>query len=295
MGTWDDPAVGAWEDIGTYRELCGHRIFTVDLAPPAPTQEPLVVIHGYPTSSFDFAPIATRLAGQRRVVLLDLLGFGFSEKPDLAYTMAAQADIVAALVAELGVTSMALLTHDMGDTVGGELLARQAAGEWPVEITRRVVTNGSIYIEMAHLTAGQQLLLSLPDERIPAEVAPGRPALAASLADTLSATSTGARAGLDGHAEVICHGAGNTMLARTIRYIEERRRSQGRFTGAIESHPSPLGIVWGTEDPIAIAPMASRLHDVRPDASLTWMQGIGHYPMIEAPDDFVAAVEATLS
>jgi pimeloyl-ACP methyl ester carboxylesterase len=294
MGTWDDPAVAAWEAAGRYRQLAGHRIFTVDLAPASPGLEPLLVIHGYPTSSFDFAPLAARLSEDRRVLLLDLLGFGLSDKPDVAYTLAEQADIVEAFVADAGVGSLALLTHDMGDTVGGELLARQEDGTWRAEVTRRVVTNGSIYIEMAHLTAGQQLLLSVADERLPDELAPGRPALAASLAETLSPTSTDARAGLDGHAELVCHGGGNTLLARTIRYIEERRRNQARYTGAIETHPSPLGIVWGTEDPIAVAAMATRLSEARPDASLTWLEGIGHYPMIEAPDDFLTAVRATL-
>ena len=50
--------------------------------------------------------------------------------------------------------------------VGGELLARRAEGSWAVDVTRRVLTNGSIYIEQAHLTDGQQLLLSLPDEKL---------------------------------------------------------------------------------------------------------------------------------
>ena len=90
--------------------------------------------------------------------------------------MALQADVAAAFVAALGVERLALLTHDMGDTVGGELLARRAEGAWPVEVTQRVVTNGSIYIEQAHLTNGQQLLLGLPDEVLP----PGIPIDAAS-------------------------------------------------------------------------------------------------------------------
>ena len=303
---WAHPEIAAWEALGQYRTLAGHRIFTVDLQPGAEgaegaetaessaTLEPVLILHGYPTASFDFAPIARSLARQRRVLCLDFLGFGLSDKPDLAYTLAGQADIVGAFTAEVGVTTVALLTHDMGDTVGGELLARQIEGAWPVEITRRVVTNGSIYIEMAHLSPGQQLLLSLPDERLADGLAPDEPSLAASLAATMSPTSTAARAHLAPHAELVRHRGGNTMLARTIRYIEERRRNQDRYTGAIETHPSPLGIVWGTEDPIAVRAMASRLAEARADASLVWLDGIGHYPMIEAPEDFLAAVRRTL-
>ncbi len=51
-----------------------------------------------------------------------------------------------AFVDPLGVDRLGLLTHDVGDTVGGELLARQLEGAWDVEITDRTVTNGSIYM-----------------------------------------------------------------------------------------------------------------------------------------------------
>lgn len=293
MTAWDHETIAGWESLGARHNLLGHGVFAVDLGPAGTERlEPLLVIHGFPTSSFDFAELAARLAEHRRVVLVDLLGYGLSDKPDVHYTMALQADLVVALVGELGIDRLALLTHDMGDTVGGELLARTAEGSWSVDVTRRVVTNGSIYIDMAHLTAGQQLLLSLPDEPIDETMAPSREALGASLVATLSATH--ADADLSAHAELVVHGGGNRMLARTIRYIEERRANERRFTGAIESHPSPLGIVWGPEDPIAVAAMAEHLGSVRPDATVTWIDGAGHYPQIEEPDAYLAAIETRL-
>jgi pimeloyl-ACP methyl ester carboxylesterase len=85
------------------------------------------------------------------------------------------------------------------------------------------------------------------------------------------------------------------MLPRLIRYIEERRRHEARFTGAIEEHPSPLGIVWGLDDPIAVASMADRLHAARPDARVSLLDDVGHYPMIEAPERFATAVHRTLA
>ena len=90
--------------------------------------------------------------------------------------------------------------------------------------------------------------------------------------------------------ELISHHGGHRLLPRTIRYIEERRRSQARYTGAIESHPSPLAIVWGADDPIAVVDMATRLHSARPDATLTVLTDVGHYPMVEAPGLFAQAV-----
>lgn len=284
--------MAAWEARGTYLDVGGDEVFAVDVACSGPAAgDPLLIVHGFPTSSFDYAHLVDALAVRRRVVAMDMVGFGLSAKPDRRYTMAVQADVVAAVAAHFGIDHCALLTHDMGDTVGGELLARSAEGTWPVEVTRRIVTNGSIYIEMAQLTAGQQLLLSMPDTVAPQ--GPGPEVVAASLVATLAPAH--ADVDMGAHAELVCHRGGDAVLARTIRYIEERRASERRFTGAIETHPSPLHVVWGPEDPIAVAAMADRLVAARPDAALTWIDGAGHYPGIEAPDAYLAAVEAALA
>jgi len=160
-------------------------VFTID-APSigAEVHEPLLVLHGFPTSSFDYAAVLDPLRAGRRVLLLDGLGYGLSAKPDMHYTLALQADLVAAFVAARGVTRLSLLTHDVGDTVGGELLARRAEGTWAVEVSRRVITNGSIYLEQAHLTDGQLLLLALPDEKLPGDAPVTAASLTRSLRDT---------------------------------------------------------------------------------------------------------------
>jgi pimeloyl-ACP methyl ester carboxylesterase len=289
-----DGALGDWERRGAYRMLLGYRIFTVD-APALgdETREPLLVLHGFPTSSYDFHAVLDDLRAHRRVLLLDLLGYGLSDKPDRAYTLGLQADIAAAFVADLGVRALALLTHDMGDTVGGELLARQLDGEWSVDVTRRVVTNGSIYIEMAQLSAGQLFLLGLPDERLTGDGL-GIDVVRRGVAATFSPASQVDDDELDAHARLVVHGGGDMIMPRLIRYIEERRAGERRFTGAIERHPSPLGIVWGVDDPIAVAPMAARLQEARPDATRTMLEGVGHYPMIESPARFAAAVTPLL-
>jgi pimeloyl-ACP methyl ester carboxylesterase len=241
--------VEEWEALGTHRVLGGYRIFTID-APSigAEVHEPLLILHGFPTSSFDYAAVLDPLRAGRRVLLLDGLGYGLSAKPDIHYTLALQADLAAAFVDALGVTRLALLTHDVGDTIGGELLARRAEGSWAVEVIRRVITNGSIYMEQAHLTDGQQFLLSLPDEKLPADTPLTADALAYSLRETYSPAMhlPNEREPLDPLAVTVAQimrDGGHLLLPRLIRYIEERRQNQRRFTGAIESDPSPLHLV----------------------------------------------------
>jgi len=284
-----------WQAIGRQRELGGYDVFTIDAPPIGPEEfEPLLILHGFPTSSFDFAAVLDGLRAGRRVLLIDGLGYGLSAKPDIHYTIALQADLAAAFVAELGLTRLSLLTHDVGDTVGGELLARRADGTWPIDVTRRVITNGSIYIEQAHLTNGQQLLLSLPDEKLPAESPVTAATLTQSLRDTFSPAAMlpaeGSREDpLPATVAQIMRDDGHLVLTRLIRYIEERRMHERRFTGAIENDPSPLHIVWGLDDPIAVPSMVETLLAARPDATVIRLDGVGHYPMVEAPERFLDA------
>ena len=84
-------------------------------------------------------------------------------------------------------------------------------------------------------------------------------------------------------------------MPRLIRYLDDRSANEGRYTGAIESHPAPLGVVCGTEDPIAVIDMAHQLCRRRSDAVLTELDGAGHYPMIECPQRFASAVLSHLS
>jgi len=290
MSAADD--VRDWADRGSALIVGGHRIWTMD----APAIEdagldPLLVLHGFPSCSFDWRHVLDALRARRRVIAVDFLGFGLSDKPDLRYSMRLQADMVEGAVTQIGATSVALLTHDMGDTVGGELLARDLEGTLPFAVTTRVLTNGSIYIDMAHLTTGQQLLLSLDDAPTDLVQADG---FKAGLAGTFSPEGAVGADELDAQWLLAERNDGHRLLPRTIRYIEDRRAEERRFTGAIETHPSPLAVVWGAEDPIAVVAMTDTLVRARPDAAVTILDRVGHYPMIESPTRFAEAVIAAL-
>ncbi len=261
MGADDD--LHEWESRGRYLTIDGRSVWVLDVSAAAAgsTLDPLLVLHGYPSCSFDWHLVLDALRAHRRVITLDFLGFGLSDKPDVRYSMRLQADVVEGVARRLGLTSVAMLTHDMGDTVGGELLARSLEGSLPFAVSQRVLTNGSIYIDMAHLTRGQEVLLSLDDAPTDLVVARG---FKAGLAATFSPKSTIPDDELDAQWLFAERNGGNRLMARTIRYIEDRRAEERRFTGAIEAHPSPLGVVWGADDPIAIVAMTDQLVRARP-------------------------------
>jgi pimeloyl-ACP methyl ester carboxylesterase len=277
-----------WEARGRRHSTPGGYVWTLDVPPLSDeAREPLLVLHGFPSSSFDWRAVLDTLRADRRVIAPDFLGFGLSDKPNTRYGIRMQADAVEAVAGELGLTSVALLTHDMGNSVGGELLARSLEGTLDFAVTQRVLSNGSIYIDMAHLTQGQQLLLSLPDE--PSTLI-NRDGFISGLAFTFSPHSNVSDEELDAQWLLVSRRDGHTLLPRTIRYIEDRRKEERRYTGAIETHPSPVGVVWGADDPVAVVAMTQTFNAARPDAPITILDNVGHYLMIESPDRFAEAV-----
>ena len=288
-------AVAEWQRRGARHDIGATSVFVVDEpAAQAGDGDPILVLHGFPTCSFDWRAVLPVLAAKQRVVLPDMLGYGLSAKPDQPYSLFHQADLVEAIVSALGLDAVVLITPDMGDSVGGELLARELDEKLTFRITRRIITNGSIYLDLAQLTDGQKFLAALPDASMAADAAPNADMLAAALRATLAPDSTVTDVELAAEAELITRDGGNRLMPRLIRYIEERRSHEPRWTGAIEKHPAPLTIVWGDLDPIAVWPMAERLHAARPDATLVRLGGVGHYPMVEVPDRFGDAVVGRL-
>ncbi|MEY2399782.1 MAG: hypothetical protein QOJ00_2956, partial [Actinomycetota bacterium] len=228
-------AVEEWEARGTYVDAPIGRVFYVDQ--PATDDaglDPILIIHGYPSCAYDWSDCLPALSARRRVVAMDLPGFGLSVKPDTRYSIRLYADAVEAVAADAQLTSVALVTHDMGDTVGGELLAREIEGTLSFTVSERVLTNGSIYIDMAQLTNGQQFLLAADDALLPEGWGGDGAGFQASLAAICSPDHQPSPDDLAALWQFMARGGGDRLMARTIRYIEDRRAEEARFTGAIE-------------------------------------------------------------
>ena len=124
-----------------YRTINGHKLFYREAGnPSAPT---LVLLHGFPTSSFMFRNLIPRLADDFHLIAPDHLGFGFSDAPtvnEFDYTFDALADLTEALLADLGVGRYAMYVQDYGAPIGWRLAVRN-----PEAITGIVSQNGNAY------------------------------------------------------------------------------------------------------------------------------------------------------
>ncbi len=319
------PDVIAWHELGRNLATPHGDVFVVDLAPNNPAQaqrDPVVVLHGFPTSSFDWRHVLDALGrGERRIVLFDFLGFGLSSKSDIRYGIDLHAGTALTILEQLDIHRCVLVTHDMGDSVGGEMLARtmtsgvvvddpawfdpsivvsgtrRPPGSANLDVSQRIIVNGSIYLDLASLTEGQQRLWSAEDARLPDELGQliGGDAYADGLARVFHPDHQPDASERAAQIELMEFGGGHLLLPRLIRYLDDRKRAEARYTGAIELHPSPMTILWAQQDPVAVAAMGEQLAQRCPRAQLNRLDGLGHYPMIEDPVRFGAALAGALA
>lgn len=269
--------IGRWARAGRYLEVDdGRRIFTWELG----DGPPLIALHGFPSSSRDWWELATRMP-ERRFIAFDFPGFGMSDKPpDGDYSISAYADIVEQVAKYLGADRFDLLAHDMGDSVAAELLARVNEGRTSVAIDRCILLNGSIFIDMARLTGGQKLLLRMKPQpmRFPLPVRPFRLQLRRTFA------TSPPKGTLETMEALLVRDGGARLLPITIRYIEDRRRNQQRYTDGLVEFDGELITIWGEHDPVSVPEMVDRLVGLRGSTTVVRWADVGHWPSIEAPE-----------
>ena len=270
-----------WEKGGTYCTLNGHRIFCREGgAAGAPA---IVLIHGFPTSSWDFEALWAPLTARYRVITLDMLGFGFSAKPDLSYSIGAQADLFEQRLGDLGVTGYHVLAHDYGDTVAQELLAREA------KLESVCFLNGGLFPETHRPLFIQRLLLS-PLGRLVARLS-SRSRFEASMRRIFGKGTPPSREFIDGFWSLLLRDDGLGAMARIIHYMPERAARRERWVGALQRTSVPLKLIDGASDPVSGGHLVARYRELVPRPDVAVLDAIGHYPHVEAPQ---AVLEAYL-
>ena len=283
--------IEAWRAAGELFRWREHDIFVrSDGAGDA-----LLLIHGFPTASWDWYPLWDALAKRYRLITCDLLGYGFSAKPrDHAYLITEQADLLEAVLARAGVTRCRVLAHDYGDTVAQELLARRKDDALAVKLDGMCLLNGGVFPERHRPLLTQKLLAS----RIGPLLArfTGRRQLARGMR-----AIWGDRPIPDGELDamwaLVARDGGARVLPALLDYIRQRREHRSRWVGALTdpalaSGPRRLSLrfVNGSADPISGAHMAARYRELVPSPDVVDLPGVGHYPQLEAPEAVLDAV-----
>ncbi len=284
-----DPLLQQWCDGGRTFEHAGRSLFYRDEG----SGPVLLCLHGYPTASWDWHRLWPLLVGHYRLIAVDMLGFGFSDKPrGHRYSIGEQATLHEALLASLRIDRVHVLAHDYGDTVAQELMARHArrreGNEPGLQLDSVSLLNGGLFPETHHARTIQTLLRSplgpvlvrLLDQR----------AFARSFTPIFGAGTQPDASELARFWALIEHNGGRLLMGRLLHYVAERKRHRERWVGALADANMPLQLVIGMDDPVSGADMASRWRELVPRGRLVELDGIGHYPQWECAPRVAAAV-----
>lgn len=284
--------ITAWRQQGRELNVFGRRIFVTDLGQGA--GDPILFLHGFPTSSFDFRQVMAQLSKNRRVVAHDHLGFGLSEKPtQYSYSLLEQADFALGVWRALGITKGHVVGHDYGTTVANELCTRAVRGLLPFELSSVTFCNGSMMLELAQLRVTQKLMRSTLTGPLFAKLASYR-----TFRLQLRAIFGRPDAVSDRELELawwlINSDDGRARLHPLSQYIGERARFRERWIDSLPKLEVPMNLLWAKEDPIAVTAIPEALARACPKAKTTWLDGLGHYPMLEDPARWAASLSAML-
>ncbi len=280
----------SWLREGEHVTARGARIFRSMQG--ARDANVVLFLHGFPTSSFDWAEVAPALRADFRCVFFDFLGFGASDKPArVPYRYQEQTDLavdIGARAAPAPTDRVFVVAHDYGVSVGQELLARAREGRLPFALAGALFMNGGLYPALHRPIAVQRALAGPAGVLLTHLVA--KATVARSLRRIVAVPQAFDDAAVDQHWKAIAFNDGAARSHALLGYIRERRIFGERWERALEQATVPLSFVWGVDDPISGGHVLERVREVLPAAEVCALRGVGHYPQLEAPGRVASVV-----
>ena len=275
------------------------NVFTIEWGnTEAPASKTLLLIHGFPESSYSWHKVVDELLVKfDRIILFDFPGFGWSDKPreGFSYSLIDQADIALLVWRALGISGGHILSHDMGVSVATELVAREVNQLLPYWFSEGIqsytFTNGSMVTALASLRITQRILLTnvgflftnlttLSLFRHQINSAHGNNNLSEEDIQLLWHQLTLQNGHRKGH-----------LL---IKYYKDRIKfEKSRWLPALAKTKVPIHLCWGDQDQVAKIEMAHYLkNNICPTARLSIMPGVGHFGQLGSPKIWLRFVQS---
>lgn len=289
MKTLPDALRAVYPWTGTWIDVDGGRMHVIDEGPKdAPV---LLAVHGNPTWSFYWRALIARFAGPYRVVAVDHIGCGLSDKPqDWPYRLADHVGNLLKVIDTLGLRDITLVVHDWGGAIGSGVATHR-----PDLIQRMVVTNTGAWRSL----------------RIPPSIATVK----------IPVFGTLAVRGLNGFAQVATVRAtakGLSAVARqgllfpydswanriaTLRFVQDiplhaAHPSYAELAriddGLALLRDKPMLILWGDDDFCFTPAFRAEWERRFPDAEVHAWEDVGHYVMEDAPERVLPLIASFL-
>jgi pimeloyl-ACP methyl ester carboxylesterase len=246
---------------------------------------PLVLLHGLCDSHRTWFPVAPELARSRRVLMLDLAGCGESARPDASYTLDWHANLVGAWLGALGLDAADLVGHSFGGGVA----------QWMLLHHRRRIRRLGLESSGG---LGREVGPALRWASFPFFVERfGQPFMRFGTTRALNAAG-GAFSGEEIAILARYNAVPGTARAfsRSVRDVIDAWGQHRNFLDRAHEVPvlPPVAIFWGDKDPLIPIAHGIDAASVIEGATLTRVQGVGHFPHRQVPGPFAQALEALL-
>ncbi|OSC31295.1 alpha/beta hydrolase [Mycobacterium vulneris] len=276
-----------------YATVDGHRIFYREAGDPAATA--VVLLHGFPTSSYMFRHLIPALADKYHVIAPDHLGFGLSDAPPVGefdYTFDALTDLTAGLLETLGVDRYAMYVQDYGGPIGWRLALRD-----PAAVTAIISQNGNGY-DAGFVESFWKVVRAYQQEQTPATEAPVRQFLTLDATRWQYVTGVADETLVDPeswqHDYALLARPGNDLVQ--LKLFRDYATNAPLYPGLHEYFRAsrvPLLAVWGRGDEIFGPAGAEAFAADLPDAEIHLLDG-GHFLLESACDDVAQLIRGFL-
>jgi pimeloyl-ACP methyl ester carboxylesterase len=276
-----------------YVTVDGHRLFFREAgAPDAPA---VVLLHGFPTSSYMFRHLIPALAAGYRVIAPDHLGFGLSDAPSAAefnYTFDALAALTARLLSWLGIDRYAMYVQDYGAPIGWRLALAE-----PQAVTAIISQNGNAY-DAGFVEDFWKTLWTYHSARTPESEAAVRAFFTLEATRWQYVTGVSDETSVDPeswyHDYALLSRPGNDEIQLALfRDYATNSPLYPRLHEYFRTTRVPLLAVWGNGDPIFGPAGATAFAADLPDADIHLLDG-GHFLLESALDEVVPLVQKFL-
>lgn len=262
---------------------------------------PLVLVHGFPTSSIDYFALARELSSEFDIHVLDFPGYGLSDKPPKPYVYSLYDDarlLVHIITQVWGLTEYRMVTHDRGSSVAMIAVGMLAALDPPAVPVDLIVTNANIFLPLSNLTAFQTALLDPATARATAAAVTPEMLAAGMGAGTFMPRRTLDDPEIAAMAKCFAHNDGVRVLPDTIQYLHERAAGEIGWLEALSTSDVDTTVVWGLHDSIAPLRVPNHVWQTylknKPGTNRYWVvPGADHYLQCDAPGQLAEIVRLT--
>ena len=269
-----------WLASGRHLEIEGKRVFLYERG----GGQSILMLHGFPTSAYDWRGVIDGLASAYRCVALDFPGYGLSDKPEAySYSLFQQTDVVETLARELSITEAHVVSHDVGTSVHTELLSREQEGRLVFRLLSSTFLNGSMLQDLATITPFQKLLAA--NQTLPQAIAISENLTENYIDGVRSVMKRPESLSEDDIVvmnDLIAYQEGNRRLPALSLYMRERYIHRERWIGALKK-TKRIQFIWADGDPVANVDLGRALSKEVPQARYTELTGLGHFLLMEDP------------